>query len=208
MAHEIKNPLTPIKLSAERLIRKWDKKSPDFGEVFQRATRTIIKEVDSLKLLVDEFSRLGKMPEIEKKPTDLNALLGDIMELYKDCKDTIFITNFQKVPEAAIDKAQIKRFVINLLDNAIQAMAKNVTIKTSYNALLDKVIIEVADDGIGVKKEDKDKLFLPYFSTKKSGTGLGLAIADKIISDHGGHIKVTENEPNGTKFVTVLPVRG
>lgn len=208
MAHEIKNPLTPIKLSAERLVRKWNKKSPDFEEVFQRAAKTIINEVDSLKLLVDEFSRLGKMPEINKRPCDLNALLTGILELYKDCKGTKFLTDFHKVPMIALDKEQIKRFIINLIDNAIQAMARHVIIKTSYNSALDKVIIEVADDGIGIKKEDKDKLFLPYFSTKKSGTGLGLAIAGKIISEHGGHIKVLENIPNGSKFVTVLPLGG
>ena len=206
MAHEIKNPLTPIKLSAERLIRKWNKKSPDFDDVFQRATKTIIKEVDSLKLLVDEFSRLGKMPEINKKLCDLNALLAEIMELYKDCKGTKFTTDFHKIPLIALDKEQIKRFIINLVDNAIQAMARHVIIRTSHNSALDKVLIEVADDGTGIKKEDKDKLFLPYFSTKKSGTGLGLAIADKIISDHGGHIKVIANVPKGTRFVTVLPL--
>ena len=205
LAHEIKNPLTPIKLSTERLVKKWDEKSQDFEEVLKRATTTIIKEVDSLKCLVDEFSRFGKMPKINLAPSDIKTIIEEVVNLYNDLKDVRIITSFNDIPEIEVDREQIKRALINLIDNAIQAKTERIWLNTSYDPSLELVRMEVIDEGTGIKNEDKDNLFLPYFSTKKEGTGLGLAIVDSIISKHRGYIRVKDNEPKGTQFIIELP---
>ncbi|MBI4698655.1 MAG: HAMP domain-containing protein [Nitrospirae bacterium] len=206
IAHEIKNPLTPIKLSTERLLKKWEEKSQDFDEVFQRAIKTIVKEVDSLRNLVDEFSKFGKMPKINLQPANINSILGETLELYKDMKDIKIITSLEDIQDIDVDREQFKRAIINLIDNAIQAKTDKIWLNTSYDPALEVLRIEVADDGIGIKEEEKDKLFLPYFSTKKDGTGLGLAIVSSIIAKHRGYIRVKDNEPKGTRFIIELPV--
>jgi two-component system nitrogen regulation sensor histidine kinase NtrY len=207
IAHEIKNPLTPIKLSAERLIKKWNENSPDFDKVFSRASKTIIKEVDSLKTLVDEFSRFGKMPSLKIETGSVNDLIEEVLTLYNDYKKVTFSSKLSDIPLIEFDRLQIKRVLINMIDNALNAHTRTITITTSYNSQMDLVSIEIIDDGLGIKKEDRDKLFLPYFSTKRGGTGLGLAIANKVISEHRGYIRVKENSPHGTIFIIELPVK-
>ncbi len=207
IAHEIKNPLTPIRLSAERLLKKWNDKSPDFEDVLNRSTRTIVQEVNSLRSLVDEFSRFGKMPKISLEPTDIRSIIEEVVELYSNLKEVELISTVNdEIPEIEIDKKQIKMALINLIDNAVQAKTEKIWLNALYNPAMDLIRIEVIDDGSGINEEDKDKLFFPYFSTKKEGTGLGLAIVNSIISKHRGYIRVQDNKPKGTQFIIELPV--
>lgn len=207
IAHEIKNPLTPIRLSAERLLKKWNDKSEDFEDVMVRSTRTIVQEVNSLRSLVDEFSRFGKMPRINLESTNIKSVIEEVVELYSNLKEINVSTLFNgDIPEIELDRKQIKMALINLIDNAIQAKTENILLKAHHHTSLDIVRVEVIDDGIGIKEEDKDKLFFPYFSTKKEGTGLGLAIVNSIISKHRGYIRVQDNKPKGTQFIIELPV--
>jgi two-component system nitrogen regulation sensor histidine kinase NtrY len=210
IAHEIKNPLTPIKLSTERMIKKWEHKDPDFDEVFHRSARTIVKEVDSLKRLVDEFSKFGKMPEINKSPADISGVINEVVNLYKDYKGVqLNVSMPENPPMAELDVEQFRRVMINIFDNAIQAMTNSGKIDVSlhFDVPGNKACIEIADNGPGIRDEDKERLFLPYFSTKKDGTGLGLAIAYRIIKEHKGYIRVRDNDPGGTMFIIEIPIK-
>lgn len=210
IAHEIKNPLTPIKLSTDHMIKKWNNQDSDFGKVFERSTKTIIKEVESLRRLVNEFARFGKMPEIRKAPTLISGILDGVINLYGDYKGIGMKTLLPvDEPFVDLDAEQFKRVIINIVDNAIQAMqAKgHIVISVNHDRAANRVFVEIADDGPGIRDEDREKLFLPYFSTKRDGTGLGLAIASKIITDHRGYIRIRDNEPQGTIFSIELPIR-
>ncbi|MBS1113355.1 MAG: nitrogen regulation protein NtrY [Nitrospirae bacterium] len=210
IAHEIKNPLTPIKLSAERMLKKWEQKEADFDDVFHRSTKTIVREVDSLKRLVDEFSKFGKMPEIKKMPSSLSALVHDVANLYREYKGLdINIMIPDNPPQVDLDGEQFKRVLINIFDNAVQAMTNNgrIDVSVGFDMLSETAHVSIADNGPGIRDEDKEKLFLPYFSTKKDGTGLGLAIANRIVTEHGGHIRVQDNEPHGTVFSISIPIK-
>jgi two-component system nitrogen regulation sensor histidine kinase NtrY len=207
MAHEIKNPLTPIKLSTERLIKKWQQKDEDFDAVFEKSTKTIIAEVESLKRLVDVFSRYGRMPEVNKSPANLTGLIDDVVSLYKGFKDLeINVTVQDEIPMVSVDAEQFKRVLINITDNAIKAMNTTGAIDISVKMDENKVIIDIADTGPGINDEEKERLFIPYFSKRKDGTGLGLAIAHKIVSDHGGRILVRDNNPKGSIFTVEIPI--
>jgi two-component system nitrogen regulation sensor histidine kinase NtrY len=210
IAHEIKNPLTPIKLSTERMLKKWEQRDEDFAQVFERSTKTIIKEVDSLRNLVDEFSRFGKMPEITKSPTSLAGIIDEVVNLYRDYKGfDIRVSIPAGTPLVDVDGEQFKRVLINLFENAFQAMKNggSITVSSDFDIAANRVYIDVADNGPGIKEEDKEKLFLPYFSTKDGGRGLGLAIASKIIKEHMGYLRVRDNEPHGTVFTIEMPIK-
>jgi len=210
MAHEIKNPLTPIQLSTEHMIKKWQSRDEDFGKIFDRSTKAIIKEVESLKNLVNDFSRFGKMPEIRKTPVSVPAIAGEVIELYKDYKDVVIkMSSRGEETPVELDPEQFKRVIINIVGNAIQAMHSKgkVDIRIEYDVRANRVLIDIADNGPGIRDEDKEKLFLPYFSTKKDGTGLGLAIASKVVTDHRGYIRILDNEPSGTIFSIELPIK-
>ncbi len=210
IAHEVKNPLTPIKLSTERLIRKWKSRDSDFDQVFSRSAETIVKEVESLRRLVDEFSRYGKLPEIFKTDTHILSVTEEIVNLYKDFKEIdIEVIIPENPPPLYIDANQFKRVLINLFDNSIQAMNSKgkITLKVSFDMSAHLAYLYIADNGPGIKTEDKEKLFLPYFSTKKEGTGLGLAIAHRIITEHGGRIWAKDNTPHGTIFTIEIPLK-
>jgi len=205
LAHEIKNPLTPIKLATERIIKKWKNKDKDFDIVFEKSTQTIISEVESLKNLINAFQKLGKLPEIKKEPINPVSLIEDVIELYRGYRDVkINLVIDGDIKPVLLDYQEFKRVLINIIDNAIKAMnAKGeITISVKLNSSL---FIEVADTGPGVADEIKEKLFLPYFSKTKDGTGLGLTIARKIITEHGGHISVMDNKPCGTIFKIEVP---
>lgn len=209
MAHEIKNPLTPIKLSTEHMIKKWQSEDPDFGKVFERSTKTIVREVDSLKRLVDEFSRYGKLPEIRKAPVRIAAILDGVLNLYRDYREVDFGVSVDDTEAAVeLDAEQFKRVLINIVDNAIQAMQSRgrIDIMVHHDRTMGSVVVEITDNGPGIRDEDKEKLFLPYFSTRKDGTGLGLAIAHRVIQEHGGRIRVRDNKPRGTVFTIELPI--
>jgi two-component system nitrogen regulation sensor histidine kinase NtrY len=210
VAHEIKNPLTPIKLSTERMIKKWENRDNDFDQVLHRSAKTIVKEVDSLRRLVDEFSRFGKMPEINKTPTYIHTIIDEVVNLYKGYKGIeINVSTPDNSPMVELDGEQFKRVLINIFDNATQAITNSGSINVTVNFDIPSnwAYISIADNGSGIKDEDKEKLFLPYFSTKKDGTGLGLAIANRIIAEHKGHIMVRDNEPNGTVFTIEIPIK-
>ncbi len=210
VAHEIKNPLTPISLSAQRLKRKFGRyMQGEEGEVFYRCIETIIKEVDELKHMVNEFYKFARMPQISPRPTRLQELIQDLVALYSAShRDINFEVHLsQDLPPLLLDKDQMNRVFINLLENAIEAMKGKgkITIRARWDDSIPAAVVEVADEGIGIKPEDKEKLFMPYFSTKARGTGLGLAIVSRIISDHGGYIRVKDNKPRGAIFIIELP---
>lgn len=211
IAHEIKNPLTPIKLSAERLQKKFVGKVDD--PAFEACTQTIIQQVDELKSLVNEFSSFARMPQASLVPNDLNQIVEESLVLYQQGHKEI---QFKKeidttVPLFDLDREQVKRVLINLLENAVAAVETNqnrgreVAISTHYDSVLRIVRLSVADNGSGIQSDIRDRIFEPYFSTKDSGTGLGLAIVKRIIDDHHGFIRVFRNSPWGSKFVIELP---
>ena len=211
IAHEIKNPLTPIQLSAQRLRRRLStNRSPEEKQLLEEATATIVQEVEGLKQLVDEFSRFARMPALQPRATDLGRLLEGVVVLYRESHPGLSIkASFSPdLPPLDVDPDQIKRAVLNLVDNAVEAVggAGVVTVDTIWLPESRRARIVVADDGPGIPGEDKERLFLPYFSTKAGGTGLGLPIVHQIITDHGGTIWVEDAVPLGTRFVVELPV--
>ncbi len=210
IAHEIKNPLTPVQLSAQRLRRRYLDRFDEDDNVFDECTQMIITQVDELKNLVNEFSNFARMPATNPAPCNLNDIIEETLILYQEGhKEIVF--NFAKdakMPLTNLDREQLKRVMINLLENAVAASDNQgrIEIETSYNPELQIITCAVADQGSGIPTEDKERLFEPYFSTKKSGTGLGLAIVSTIISDHNGYIRVRDNQPQGARFIIELPV--
>jgi two-component system, NtrC family, nitrogen regulation sensor histidine kinase NtrY len=210
IAHEIKNPLTPIQLSAQRLRRRLaSDRSPDEKRLLDEATGTIIQEVDGLRQLVDEFSRFARMPALTPKPTDLARLLEGVVVLYRESHPSLAIRAVfsPDLPPIEVDPDQIKRAVLNLVDNAVEAVGGTgeVVVQTVWLPEAHRARIVVADDGPGISPDDRDRLFVPYFSTKATGMGLGLPIVHQIVSDHGGTIRVEDNTPHGSRFVIELP---
>lgn len=210
IAHEIKNPLTPIQLSAQRLRRRYLDRFSDEDTVFDDCTRMISNQVDELKNLVNEFSSFARMPTTKPTLNDINEIVNECLVLYQEAhKQVDFERNLQTdLPTTNLDREQIKRVIINLLENAISAIANNgkISVETIYNQELQIITLAIADSGCGIPAEDKPRLFEPYFSTKKTGTGLGLAIVSTIIADHNGYIRVKDNFPTGARFIIELPV--
>jgi two-component system nitrogen regulation sensor histidine kinase NtrY len=213
IAHEIKNPLTPIQLSAQRLRKRYGETLSGDGAVFDECTKTIMKQTGELKELVNEFSNFARMPAAKPAPNNLDEIINEVLPLFKQAhKDIRFEHTCEDgIPIMNLDRDQIKRVMINLFQNAVSAIESagnggEVVVRTRYDDELQMVTTEVSDTGCGIPEEDKSRLFEPYFSTKKSGTGLGLAIVNTIISDHNGYIRVKDNPPKGTKFIIELPV--
>ena len=208
IAHEVKNPLTPITLSAQRLKRRYSGKLNE--AVFDECTQMIIDHVELIRNLVNEFSAFARFPTANPKPTTLPPIIEETVALYREGHHTIdFHLNISDaIPILNLDRQQIKQAVINLIDNAIGAIreAGKISVTLTHDPILNKVRIEVADDGIGISEEDKTRLFEPYFSTKRAGMGLGLTIVSTIVADHHGMISVQDNKPQGAKFVIELPV--
>jgi two-component system, NtrC family, nitrogen regulation sensor histidine kinase NtrY len=209
IAHEIKNPLTPIQLSAQRLRKRYLSCFEGEERVFDECTAMIIKSVDELKGLVDEFSNFARMPASVPSSNDLNALLKEALTLYVEAHRRIRFTlkEDDKMPPILLDRDQIKRVLINLLDNAVAAIEGEgeIEISSCYDTVLKMATFTVSDTGHGIAAEDRPRLFEPYFSRKKSGTGLGLAIVNTIITDHHGFIRAKENHPKGSRFIIELP---
>jgi two-component system nitrogen regulation sensor histidine kinase NtrY len=210
IAHEIKNPLTPIQLSAQRLRRRYPEILKEKNSIFDQCTNTIITQVDELKRLVSEFSQFARMPKVQKSPANLIKLTGNTLFLYQEAHKNISFSCREKtpIPVFSFDAEQIKRCLINLLDNAVAVLPDGGTIEIelSLDQEQENVFIKVHDNGPGISKENKLKLFEPYFSTKKMGTGLGLAIVSTIVSDHNGYIRVQDNSPTGSVFIIELPL--
>jgi two-component system nitrogen regulation sensor histidine kinase NtrY len=209
LAHEIKNPLTPIQLCAERLRRHFTQAPEPTRALVDECTTTIVGEVESLKGLVDEFSQFARMPAPRTVPTDLHVLLDDALALYQGLFTEVeFRRHFADgLPKVGVDQEQIRRVVINLVDNAIEAMGRRgaIDLETQHDRANNVVRIVVADNGPGIPAAEREKLFLPYYSTKQRGSGLGLAIVRRIVAEHGGTIGVTDNTPRGTRFAIELP---
>ena len=226
MAHEIKNPLTPIQLSAERIAKRFvnsghrdngvgkriDDKGP-LGDVVHESTSTILREVSSLKSMVDEFSRFARLPEAKLELGHVNDVVQQAVAAFAGRFPglSIDVSEGADLPDVMLDAEQLKRVFVNLMENAVEAFEPaerehHITVTTRHDSVRDLVIAEIADDGKGIAPSDLQKLFQPYFSTKGRGTGLGLAIVNRIISEHHGRIHVVANQPKGAKFIIELPV--
>ncbi|HKO35904.1 MAG TPA: ATP-binding protein [Pyrinomonadaceae bacterium] len=229
IAHEIKNPLTPIQLSAERIARQFGVRAngqdgpngnglstgvhdDELKRVVEECTTSITREVAGLKSLVDEFSRFARMPDAQKSNIDLNDVVRQAASLYEDRLDRadLELRLASELPSAMADAEQMKRVFVNLIDNGLEALTdsgeRRVTIETRYDAARETITAEVADSGEGIPAADFKRLFQPYFSTRGRGTGLGLAIVQRIISEHGGRIHAENNIPRGARFVIEIPV--
>jgi two-component system nitrogen regulation sensor histidine kinase NtrY len=223
IAHEIKNPLTPIKLSAQRLQRRLRDLPGKDGQLLQECTHIIIEHTDELKEMVNEFSNFARFPEVSPTPNQLNDLIQETLQLYSSAHPEVhFVMTLEPLlPIFEIDKEQMRRVLMNLLDNAIAAIKhaeskpERIEIETHYNQILDHAALIIRDNGLGMSEEIQARAFEPYFSTKNQGTGLGLAIVKRIINDHGGYIRVTSidqssSEPRqkwGTTFHIDLPTK-
>lgn len=211
IAHEIKNPLTPIQLSAQRLRKKYKDRFASDGKVFDECTKIIINQTKEIKNLVNEFSSFARMPATNPRPNDLSKVIRESISLFKELPKNISFEFIErdKIPICNLDKDQMKRAIVNIFDNAVDAIENEgkITIETSYEKVFQIARIEIADTGCGIPQEEKLKLFEPYFSTKKSGTGLGLSIVSSIIADHSGYIRARDNSPKGTRFIIELPVK-
>ncbi len=199
LAHEIKNPLTPIQLCAERIRRHFSTAPAPARTLVEECTSTIVGEVDSLKALVDEFSQFARMPAPRAAPCDLHGLLTEALALYSGLLGNVtFERRFAcELPRVRVDAEQIRRVVINLVDNAIEAMNRSgvITLETQHDPGSGVVRLIVSDDGPGIPPAEREKLFMPYYSTKRRGSGLGLAIVRRIVAEHGGTIEAGENQP-------------
>jgi two-component system nitrogen regulation sensor histidine kinase NtrY len=215
IAHEIKNPLTPIRLAAERMQKKFGGQISD--PAFQDSIRMIVSQVDDMRVLVNEFSQFARMPQIKTVPGQLNDVLEMTAQIYVDTQTHIkFENQFDKqLPEFKFDPDQFKRVFVNLIDNAVAAVQCEsrpmIKIQTEYNKTQQVLKISIADNGMGIPPRDKVRVFEPYFSTKEKGTGLGLPIVKSIIEDHGGVIRALDNSSKGTKMyieIPILPIEG
>lgn len=209
IAHEVKNPLTPIKLSAQRLSRKYSEQIDGDKSIFAECTQTIIDQVDQIGSLVSEFSSFARLPAVNPAPCDLPEIVGETVALYREAHPHILfkVEMDTEIPQLNLDRRQIKRVMLNLIDNAVAAMDGDgtITVTLTFDPALKSAELEVSDTGTGISPRDKSRLFDPDFSTKKTGMGLGLAIVNAIVEDHYGSIEVHDNHPTGTRFIVRLP---
>ncbi len=208
VAHEIKNPLTPIKLSTERLFDKYINQSPDFDKVIKSATQVILSEIGKMEKLVDAFHRYARLPKPNLAPASLNPLLEEVMTLYESqLQEGTLTTRFAEgLPLVSADQDQLKQVFINLIKNALESIPSEkgqIHVATTFEG--QSVVTEVSDNGSGIKSENISRIFQPYFTTKSQGNGLGLALADRIITEHGGQISVQSSEGQGATFYIKLP---
>ncbi len=213
IAHEIKNPITPIKLNAQRLVRRFQSKfSGEDHDVFISCMETIITQVDSLRDLVNEFSKFSNLPNIKPQPGDIGHVLSEVVNLFKMSYSEIDfeLRGHRGLPTFAIDREQINRVFVNIYNNSVAALAEGrkgcIEASCSFLENLSLVRIEIADNGCGIPAALKDRVLEPYFSTKNDGTGLGLAIVHQIVTDHGGYLRLVDNQPIGTVVVLEFPV--
>ncbi|HEV7891675.1 MAG TPA: ATP-binding protein, partial [Pyrinomonadaceae bacterium] len=230
LAHEIKNPLTPIQLSAERIARNFRRagangdangKSNGHGaedervaRVVEECTTTITREVAGLKAMVDEFTRFARLPHARLEPGDLNEVVRQAVSLYEDRLEGVRMDVLlaPALPGALLDAEQIRRVLVNLIDNSVEAVAevegdRRITVATGHDPARGLLIAEVTDTGHGIARTDFARLFQPYFSTRGRGTGLGLAIVQRVMTEHGGRIRAESNRPHGARMIIELPVQ-
>jgi nitrogen fixation/metabolism regulation signal transduction histidine kinase len=218
LAHEIKNPLTPIQMAMDTLRKSWKKQHPSFEEILEESTRTVLEEADRLKKIVAEFSDFARMPKPELSRIDLNEIVRSALSLYQGAIKVESRLS-KDLPELDGDKGQLTQVLLNLVENARDALGADlqssgrgnghITVTTKRGEANDRVLLIVEDNGPGVPADLKDKIFAPYFTTKqaKGGTGLGLAIVHRIVSDHGGRITLSDAPDHGARFTIELPLR-
>jgi two-component system nitrogen regulation sensor histidine kinase NtrY len=210
IAHEIKNPLTPIRLAAQRLQRKFSKDIED--PAFEECTHMIINQVDDLKYLVNEFSKFARMPKSRPRLDSLQRVVDEALILFRQAhKEIHFDVELDRtLPAFLFDPEQIRRVITNLVDNAIAAVEgvedPRVELKTSYDNVLKIVRLSVTDNGKGLPEHLRSRVFEPYVTTKRTGTGLGLAIVKRSVEDHNGFVRAFANQTGGSRFVVELPV--
>jgi two-component system nitrogen regulation sensor histidine kinase NtrY len=210
IAHEIKNPLTPIQLCAQRLRRKYADLLETEGSILDECTGTIIRQVEHMKVLVNEFSKFARMPQVQLIPGDLCSIVDESLSLYRHTYPGVVfaLEKVDDLPLLQLDKDQFKQVMINLLDNALHALngkPGEIHIRLFYDSGLKIARLECADTGHGLSAEDKLRMFEPYYSTKEKGMGLGLAIVSSIVADHNGFVRVRDNVPKGTVIIIELP---
>jgi two-component system, NtrC family, nitrogen regulation sensor histidine kinase NtrY len=212
LAHEIKNPLTPIQMAMDTLRKSWKKQHPSFDEILDESTRTVLEEADRLKKIVAEFSDFARMPKPELSRIDLNEIVRSALSLYQGAA-SVDSRLAKDLPEIDGDKGQLTQVLLNLVENARDAIGTrpegHITVTTRRGDANDRAMLIVEDNGPGVPTDLKDKIFAPYFTTKqaKGGTGLGLAIVHRIVSDHGGRITISDAPDHGARFTIELPLR-
>ena len=210
IAHEVKNPLTPLKLAAQRLQRRYADHLGEDGRVFQECTQIIVNQVEELQSLVNNFALFARLPQLTLASQDFNALVQETVILYREFQPRVALEFHPdpQLPPVLLDREQVKRLLLNLLDNALASIDGVGTIMVSIRRTPadGRVELSVADTGRGVPDRDKVRIFEPYFSTKRGGTGLGLAIVNSIVAEHQGHIRVEDNVPRGTKFIIDFPM--
>jgi nitrogen fixation/metabolism regulation signal transduction histidine kinase len=210
VAHEIKNPLTPMKLSVQYLQKAWDEKTPDWDKRLKRFTQTIIEHIDTLSAIASEFSDFAKMPQKKATKIDISESIRSSLDLFSDIENIRF--TYTAKPNAPhyifADKTQIIRVFNNLIQNSVQAIGQedDGIIDISLEARENKYIIRVRDNGPGIPEETIDKIFSPSFTTKTSGMGLGLALVRSIILEAGGEVTFESSAEKGTSFIITLPV--
>jgi two-component system nitrogen regulation sensor histidine kinase NtrY len=212
IAHEVKNPLTPIQLAAQRLWRRYGDRLGEDSQILRECTQMIVQQVEDLKNLVNEFSRFARLPQLTLSREDINTLVRETLVLYQESEPQVTFTLnlMEPLPPVSLDRDQCKRVLINLVDNALAAMHHRGEIILSTALATDgqEVTLSVADTGEGIPERDKERVFEPYFSTKRGGTGLGLAIARAVVTEHRGRIWVEDNQPRGSRFIIALPSEG
>jgi len=209
VAHEVKNPLTPIRLSAQRLSRKYGEHIRGDKAIFAECTQTIIDQVDEIGSLVSEFTYFARLPAVNPAPCYLPEIVGEAVAPYREGHPHILfkVKMDSQMPQLNLDRRQMKRVMVNLINNAIAAMDGDgtITVTLTFDPASKSAKLEVSDTGTGISPLDKSRLFDPDFSTKKTGMGLGLAIVNAIVEDHYGSIQVHDNHPKGTRFIVRLP---
>jgi two-component system nitrogen regulation sensor histidine kinase NtrY len=210
IAHEIKNPLTPITISSQRILKAMELPDDKFRKIAEDSLDIILQELDSIKKLAEEFGNFARLPEMKFSKGDINQLLEKLIDVYSSIYSNIkFNVNLDvHIPILVkMDVEQVKRIFVNIIDNAVESMGEKGTVEiiSRYNKESQFVRIEIADNGPGISDENKQKLFIPYFSNKTTGTGLGLAIAHNIIEEHNGVISVVDNLPTGARFKVEIP---
>jgi nitrogen fixation/metabolism regulation signal transduction histidine kinase len=204
VAHEIKNPLTPMKLSVQQLMASFRDKNPKFDEIFEKVSSTILNQIESLSSIASEFSRFAKMPSFKIEEIDLGSIASDVINLFTDEAVIIKLKVEDNLPKASADNSQVRRLLINLIRNSIQAEASE--IKLSIKAGTDFCELLIEDNGKGISSEIRDRIFEQNFTTKASGMGLGLKLAKRFLDGIGGTIELIEKEKQGTVFRISIPI--
>jgi nitrogen fixation/metabolism regulation signal transduction histidine kinase len=207
LAHQIKNPLTPIRLAAERMARHSERSSPDLQGVVSQGCRAIVEHVQSMQEMVDSFSQYAKLPPLARRPANIGELTGQLVTLYQGVKEGLRVefADHSGGREVLLDPEQFRQVLANLLDNAVEASPVNGLVLVLLAWEGDEFVVTVTDGGSGLPVEDSELLFQPFYSTKLRGSGVGLAMVQRIVTDHGGTVRLEANQPHGVRAVVRIP---